>query len=137
MQGTLVLAVLNVKSSYLQEIEESLIGASDIPDTLQWWIAPDRAWRIKTFALDHDIHTYSIDQGGPNLVELAQANNLKHYGDVVDAQHVLEFQDCTDSKEVRRVFRRIKLPPRLEVSEGRFAFWKPDTCEYRTRSQPK
>src|SRR5262245_52474850 len=137
MRGTLVLAVLNVKSSYLQEIEEPLDGEGDIPDTLQWWIAAGNAWRIKTFALDHDIHTCAMDKGGPELVELAQANNLKHYGDVVDSQHVLEFQDCTDAKEVRRVFRRVGLPPRLEVAEGQFAFWKPDEAKYRTQSQPK
>jgi hypothetical protein len=137
MRGILVLAVLNVKSSYLQEIEEPLGGVGDIPDTLQWWIAPDSAWRIKTFALDHDIHTHSIDKGGPDLVELAQANNLKHYGDVVESQHVLEFHDCTDMKEVRRVFQRVGLPPQLEVAEGRFAFWKPDEAKYRTQSQPK
>jgi hypothetical protein len=131
------MAVLNVKSSYRQEIEEPLDGESDIPDTLQWWIGTDGAWRIKTFALDHDIHTYAVGGAGPNLVELAQANNLKHYGDVIDAQHVLEFQDCTDNKEVRRVFRRIGLTPRLEVAEGRFAFWKPDEAAYRTQSQPK
>jgi hypothetical protein len=38
MQGTLVLAVLNLNGSYSQEIEEPLGSASDVPDTLQWWI---------------------------------------------------------------------------------------------------
>jgi len=137
MRGTLVLAVLNVKSSYLREIEEPLDSESDVPDTLQWWITRDNAWRIKTFALDHDIHTHSIDKGGPDLVEFAQANNLKHYGDVVESQHVLVFQDCTDMQDVRRVFMRAGLPPQLEVAEGRFAFWKPDEAKYRTQSQPK
>jgi hypothetical protein len=137
MCGTLVLAVLNVKSSYLREVEEPLDNADDVPDTLQWWIGEDVVWRIKTFALDHDIHTYSIGQGGPDFVALAQANNLKHYGDVIASQHVIEFQDCTDPKEVRRAFKRVGLVSRLEVAEGRFAFWKPDKVKYRTQSQPK
>jgi hypothetical protein len=137
MRGTLVLAVLTVKSSYLQEIEEPLEDAHDIPDTLQWWIASENSWRIKTFALDHDIHTHSVDRGGPELVALAQSNNLKHYGDVVGTQHVLEFQDSTNLDEVRRVFEQVDLEPRLEVAAGRFAFWKPDEAKYHTQSQPK
>src|SRR5262245_38647949 len=114
MRGTLVLAVLSVKSSYLREVEEPLDGADDVPDTLQWWIGEDVAWRIKTYALDHDIHTHSVDRGGHDLVALAQTNNRKHYGDVIASQHVLEFQDCTDAKEVRRVFKGVGLEPRLE-----------------------
>lgn len=137
MQGTLILAVLNVKSSYLQEIEQPLDDATDVPDTLQWWIGADCAWRIKTFAIDHDIHTHSIEKGGQEVVELAQANNRKHYGDVIEVQHVVEFQNCTNAKEVQQAFRRIGLAPRLEVAEGRFAFWKPDEEQYRTKSQPK
>lgn len=137
MQGTLLLAVLKVKSSYLQEVEQPLDEATDVPDTLQWWIGTDSAWRIKSFAIDHDIHTYSIEKGGPEVVELAQANNRKHYGDVIDAQHVVEFQDCSNATEVQQAFGRLGLAPRLEVAEGLFAFWKPDDARYRTKSQPK
>ncbi|HEV3082078.1 MAG TPA: hypothetical protein VGY66_20015 [Gemmataceae bacterium] len=137
MQGTLVLAVLNVKSSYVRDVEESLEGEDDIPDTLQWWIGPESAWRIKTFALDHDIHVYSVGPGSTELVELAQENNAKHYGEVIACQHILAFKDCEDTKEVRRVFKKTGLSPRLEVATGRFAFWKPDDAKYRTQSQPK
>jgi len=137
MQGTLVLAVLNVKSSYLRDVEESLEGKDDIPDTLQWWIGPESAWRIKTFALDHDIHVYSVGPGSAELVELAQENNAKHYGEVIACQHILAFKDCEDTKEVRRLFKKTGLSPRLEVATGRFAFWKPDDAKYRTQSQPK
>jgi len=139
MRGTLVLAILNVKSSYLQNVEEPLKGKRDVPDSLQWWIppGPKSAWRIKTFAMDHDIHIYSIGRSNRELVELAQENNLKHYGEVIAVQHVLEFADCTDAKEVRQVFKTAGLPPRLEVAEGRFAFWKPDAAKYRTQSQPE
>jgi hypothetical protein len=139
MRGTLVLAILNVKSSYRRNLEEPVKGKRDVPDTLQWWIpsGPKDAWRIKTFALDHDIHTYSIGRGKHELVDVAQENNRKHYGEVIAAQHVLEFADCTDAKEVRQVFRGLGLPPRLEVAEGRFAFWQPDAAKYHTQSQPE
>ena len=137
MQGTLVLAILTVKSSYARGIEEELAGAGDLPDTLQWWIGRETTWRIKTFALDHDIHTYSVEGGGSELVELARSNNLRNYGDVLGVQHVLELQDCTDRVEVERAFARIELAPRLEVAAGRFAFWKPDDAAYWSQTEPR
>jgi hypothetical protein len=137
MQGTLILAVLDVKSSFIEEVEKPLENADDVPDTLQWWLAPGNAWRIKTFALDHDIHVYSVGAGTDGLIELAQSNNRKHYGDVITCEHVLRFLDCMNANDVQQVFKRVGLPPRLEVAEGRFAFWKPDEAKYRTQSQPK
>ena len=137
MQGTLILAVLNVKSSYSREVEEPLEGNNDIPDTLQWWIGTESAWRIKTFALDHDIHIYSVGSGSEELIQLALDNNSEHYDDVIACQHVLEFNDCGDVKEVQRLFKKTGLSPRLEVATGRFAFWKPDDAKYSTQSQPK
>ena len=137
MQGKLILAVLNVKSSYSTEIEEPLDGVNDIPDTLQWWIGTETAWRIKTFALDHDIHVHSVGSGSEELVQMALDNNSEHYDDVIACQHVLQFNDCDDVKEVKRLFKKTGLSPRLEVATGRFAFWKPDDAKYSTQSQPK
>lgn len=137
MKGTLILTLLKVKSSYLRELEEPLSDAGDVPDTLQWWLSSELAWRIKTFALDRDIHTYSIGSPGPTWVQVARENDQKHYGDVISLTRVLEFEDCTDVEEVTRVFRSAGLEPRLEVAAGRFAFWKPDEGRYWTQSQPK
>ncbi len=135
MQGTLVLAILNVRSSYIAETEEA-IGDGEVPDTLQWWLG-DQAWRIKTFAVDHDIHTYSCGPNKPGLLELAQQNNAKHYGDVIAEQHVLEFEDCTNAENVAAVLARVGLADRLEVASPNFAFWKPDDARYRSQSTPK
>jgi hypothetical protein len=137
MKGTLVLAILNVKSSYIAEIEKPLEGRDDVADTLQWWIASDRAFRIKTFALDHDIHVHGLSKGGPSIVELAAANNSKNYGDVIARQHVITLEDCTDRDAVATAFAAIGLPPLLEVEPEQFAFWKPDEAKYRTQSRPK
>ena len=88
MRGTLVLAVLTVKSSYLQEIEEpsrtrTCSGHIAVVDCV------NNAWRIKT-ALNHDIHTHAVERGGPDLVcwrrQTTQALRRSR------AQHVLEFQ---------------------------------------------
>lgn len=60
MRGILVLAVLSVKSSYSRNLEIALQREDDVPDTLQWWLGRDACWRILTYALDHDIHTYFV-----------------------------------------------------------------------------
>jgi hypothetical protein len=137
MKGTLVLAVLGVKSSYVRATEEPLDGPADVPDTLQWWISPDQVWRIKTFALDHDIHVHSVGRlAFSEAIALARTNNKKHYGDVVRAEYVLEFSDCEERRTVTAILRGAGLPPHLEVASGRFAFWKPDEATYETQSRP-
>jgi hypothetical protein len=136
MQGTLVLTILTVRSSYLRELEEPLTDVSDVPDTIQWWIAPAGAWRIRTYALDHDIHTHEIGDAD-NLKEFALGNARKHYGDVIRSQHVIELTDCLDNNEINSAFRAEGLEPRVEVAAGRFALWKPDDARYRTQSEPK
>jgi hypothetical protein len=136
VQGTLLLAILTVKSSYTGEVERPLDGPDDVPDTLQWWIG-EQTWRIRTYALDHDIHTHSVARTGPEVLELAKQNNAKHYAEVTAAQHVLHFRDCADPDDAATVLGAAGLDNRLEVAAGRFAFWKPDDTRYRTRSRPK
>jgi hypothetical protein len=137
VKGTLVLAILGVRSSYIAETEEPLSGDDDVPDTLQWWIASDQSFRIKTFAVDHDIHIHGLSKGGASIVDLAVENNSKNYGDVIAQQHVIELEDCTDAAAVACAFSKVGLPPSLEVEPGQFAFWKPDEAEYKTQSHPK
>ena len=136
MRGTLLLAILSTKSSYIQEIEIPIDGTSDVPDTLQWWITPEVTWRIRTFALDHDIHTYEM-RGLADAIRLARANNEKNYGDIIAAQHQFDFADCTDKQETDAKLSAVGLEPRLEIAIGRFAFWKPDDAKYRTQSTPR
>ena len=136
MRGVLLLAVLNIKSSYSRHIETSLQGEQDVPDTLQWWFGNGGCWRIRTYALDHDIHTYQIGNSPQTTLELATRNNLKHYGSVIKAQHKIHFVDCSNRPEVETEFARIGLAPRVEIAPGRFVFWKPDEAEYATKSRP-
>ena len=91
--------------------------------------------RIRTYALDHDIHTHSVGQA-ENLLELALTNAQKHNGDVIRSQHVIELSDCSDIRETSAAFRARGLEPRTEIAPGRFAFWKPDDARYHTQSQP-
>ena len=138
MRGLLFLAVLSVKTSYSRNLELSVEGSNDVPDTLQWWFGARGCWRIRTYALDHDIHPYQIGNSAQTTLELAKKNNQKNYGDVIVAQHEIHFVDCANRGELEAEFGRISLVPRLELdAEGRFAFWKPDDGVYRTRSSPK
>lgn len=136
MQGTLVLTILTVQSSYLRDVEQALVSEAETPDTIQWWIARAGSWRIRTYGIDHDIHTHSIGNSG-NLTDLALLNAQKHYGDVIQSQHVIDLTDALDPDAVVAAFRPTGLKPRLEIAAGRFAFWKPDEARYHTQSQPR
>jgi hypothetical protein len=60
----------------------------DIPDTLQWWFGESGCWRIRTYALDHDVHAFKIGNSIHTTLELAKKNNQDNYGDVIAAQHL-------------------------------------------------
>ena len=128
---TLIVAVLSVQSSYRNNTEKP---AGKVPDTVQWWVTAENTWRIKTFAMDHDIHVHEIGSLDPAE---AVNNTKKHYGDVIKSLHTLRFSDYTDERNVREVFQSAGLAPNLEVAPRGFAFWNPDHAKYRTQSQPR
>ena len=134
---TLILAILTVESSYLQEVEHP---AKAVPDTVQFWFAPDSQWRIKTFAIDHDIHVHRI--GATNnadrlTTEFAKNNIKKSYGDVTASVLVLEFPDPENETEVQRILKEHKLTGKLEAVKDGYYFYNADRGEYRTKSKPK
>jgi hypothetical protein len=137
MRGVLLLAILSVKSSYSRELETALEDADDVPDTLQWWFGDGGCWRIRTYALDHDIHAYQIGNSLQLTLELARKNNYDNYGDIIKTQHVIHFVDCANFAELDAEFGRIGLVPRLEITANGFAYWKPDQADYSTKSKPK
>ena len=106
-----------------------------MPDTVQWWIAPTGSWRIRTYGIDHDIHTHSVGNMD-NLREVAIANTKKHYGDVIKSQYVIDLMNAFDADTADAAFRASGIEPRIEIVAGRFAFWKPDEARYHTQSQP-
>ena len=137
MRGILVLAVLTIKSSYSQNVELAVSDADDVPDTIQWWLGGGGCWRLRTYAIHHDMHSYKIGNSSQTTLELAQTNNQKNFGDIIKAHHVIHFVDCADPSELAAEFGRIGLCPRLEISPGRFAFCKPDDAVYSTKSTPE
>ncbi len=136
MQGTLVLTILNLRSSYQSNAEQPLGKGADVPDTIQWWIATTGSWRIRTYAIDHDIHTHALGNSS-DLEALAIENARRHYGDVIQSQHVIRLNDALDATAISAAFRAVGLEPRIEIATGRFAFWKPDDGRYQTLSKPR
>jgi hypothetical protein len=133
----LILAILTIESSFLQEVERP---AKTAPDTVQFWFSPDSQWRIKTFAIDHDIHVYRIgsaDNASRLTTEFAQNNIRKTYGDVAAAILVLEFPDPKNEAEVQRILQEHKITGKLEAVKEGYYFYNPDRGEYRTQSKPK
>jgi hypothetical protein len=136
MQGILLLAILSVRSSYARDIEEPIEGDQP-PDTVQWWISPTGTWRIRTYALDHDIHTHSIADTC-DLLELARDTTLNHYSDVLWQQHEIALNDTSDHVATSSAFRAAGLDPTgVEIAPDRFVFWKPDDVKYRSQSTPR
>lgn len=134
---TLVLALLTIESSYSQDLERP---ATIVPDTVQFWFTPEIQWRIKTYAIDHDIHVHSVGEtsSGTQLsLDLARTNIDKHYGDVVSTLIILEFNDPTNQHEVQRVLSNHKLPGILELVDTGYAFYNPDSSDYRSQTKPQ
>ena len=101
----LVVALLAVESSYSANLERPSQG---VPDTVQFWFSPDADWRVKTFAIDHDIHIHKVGtRATPQRLtpEAAVANTRKHYGDVLSSILVLEFSDPKDAAAVTRILQ--------------------------------
>lgn len=134
---TLIVALLTVESSYVQEVERPVKA---VPDTVQFWLAPDSQWRIKTFAIDHDIHVYRIGAAagvGRLTAEFARNNIKKSYGDVTAEIVALEFANPADPTEVQKVLGERHLGGKLELVKDGYWFYNPDAGIYRTRSAPK
>ncbi len=133
-KGTLVLGILTIESSYAQNKEQPSHG---VPDTVQFWIGSDKAWRIRTYATDHDIHPYSMGDLGKKPTELATEHIKKHYSDVLASTVVLEFPDISNTNAVRQVLAQHGLKGSLEVTKVGFAFWNPDDGHYKSKTTPK
>jgi hypothetical protein len=132
----LVIGVLTIQSSYARNIEEA---ATDVPDTIQFALSSAGNWRVRTYAMDHDIHTY--DLGGPAYAQrlderFAVDHIKKHYSDVTASVSVFTFRDPSDEPVVQSVLAEHGLRGTLEVSSGGLAFYNPDGASYRTQSTP-
>lgn len=128
----LVLCLLDIESSYRENIERKAQG---VPDTVQFWFDPRSTWRIRTFAKDQDIHVHEI--GGHFTPEQAVANCRKHYGDVVASVDVVRLCESDRGNARPRALVDLNFEGVLEWSRKGFAFYNPDRGAYRTLSEPQ
>jgi len=127
-----VIFSLSIRSSYLRNEEHD--ASDEVFDTVQFVWTEQGAWRIRTYAEDHDVHTWSIKIAADDLIPLARRNTEKHYGDVLAEGYIIDTSDGVDG--VRRELHARGLGDHLETGSGGLIFWTPEGSNYRTRSTP-
>ena len=133
----LLVALLSTESSYKNNLERP---ASTVADTVQFAMSEQSTWRIRTYAIDHDIHTHSI--GTPlngktfGSVE-AEQNIRKTYGDVLNAIYVLHLPVPFNDDVNKKLLIERGLPGTIESGQDGLVFYNPDRSSYRSKTTPK
>jgi hypothetical protein len=133
----LLVIFLIVQSSYSLNIERPSQGVSD---TVQFWFTPHSDWRVRTFAIDHDIHVHQIrEEHSDRLFGTDQAidSTLKNYQDVIDRYVLIHLKNPIDATEVARALAFHELSGEIEQSPSGLAFYNPDKAKYWSQSAPK
>ncbi|MFT4174997.1 MAG: hypothetical protein QM639_20670 [Rhodocyclaceae bacterium] len=132
---TLLVFRLTIQSSYSDNEERE--AEEDRFDTVQWWISENETWRIKTFAIDQDIHVHRISGAVPE--EVALDNTMKNYDDVIASMFTVKFDDLNDETKVSQAMKHFGGAAALEVARNgeNFAFWNPKHVKYSSKTQPR
>src|SRR4029077_17520249 len=79
---TWLIYVLTVEGSYAQDVERPATGS---PDTFQYWITPNEAYDVRTFAIDKDVRVLRLDYPGhvADPIRYFQEVALEIYGDII------------------------------------------------------
>ena len=128
MKGILLIYVLSITSSYNDDVEHI---SSTRFDVLEWWIAEDKTFRIKTFSMDNDIHIYQIDSSYGK--ELAIKNSIDNYGDVIANSYEIQLNGTEKIEDLQQKLKDLGLKGNFEISD--FVFWNPDGFTYKTKSK--
>jgi len=126
--------MLNIESSYLNDIERN---ASSPADTIQFMLIDGEAWRIKTYAVDHDVHVWNLGlMEAAKFNETAVNNTAKHYGDVLSKKLTLQTKNGFEG--LRKELIDSGLAQNLEIPKSKkFAFWVSEPNIYKSKSTPK
>ena len=129
----LIVFVLSTQSSFTHDGEHPATGKNF--DTIQWWLTQEEAFRISTFAKTNDIHIYQFDSAlHPNQ---AIENTKKHYGDIIEAQYVLQIADAKDKENLKIIINEELGQGEIELIEKlNTGFWNYDGREYKTKTKP-
>jgi hypothetical protein len=130
----LIVFMLNIESSYLNNIEQNTASPAD---TIQFMLIDGVAWRIKTYALDHDVHVWNLgSMETAKFFETAVTNTEKHYGDVLNNKFIL--QTTNGFEGLQKELKKSGLPQNLEIPKSKeFAFWVSELNIYKSKSTLK
>lgn len=133
VENLLLVFLLEIESSYLEDIERATPGPAD---TIQFLLRDGQAWRIKTYAIDNDVHVWSLgEMERQRFEEFADRNTAKHYGDVLHSK--LTIEAFGDLPALKTAIASVGLPANLEVAgSGEIAFWVPVEGIYGMKSAP-
>ncbi|HEY6640565.1 hypothetical protein [Povalibacter sp.] len=134
MQSVLVVYVLSIQSSYAEDSEAP--ADDDTFDTVQFFIGPESAWRIRTFSVDEDVHVYSLGPTQPETLDKVCDSTEKTYGDVVAAKHVFSSDEGIDGLKKELATSVLGASVKESKQHG-FCFWVPEGSDYQTRSTPE
>jgi hypothetical protein len=134
MQSVLVVYVLTIQSSYAEDSE----GPADDEtfDTVQFFVGPEAAWRIRTFSMDEDVHVYSLGSTTAETLETVRGSTERTYGDIIAAQHIFRSNDGIAGLKKELAGSELGATVEESTKHG-FIFWVPEGSEYRTRSTPE
>lgn len=130
---TLILFLLGIESSYIENVEYDAEGEGD---TVQFVLIGDEAWRIKTYAMDHDVHIWNIGKmDALELKKIAIENTEKNYGDVIKRRVEVTCQNGIE--ELKRKLEERGLQTYLEIPKSNaYLFWVSEPDRYETKSKP-
>jgi hypothetical protein len=134
MDCVLVVFKLNIQSSYQNDTEAQ--ADEDSFDTVQFFITPTTAWRVRTFSVDEDVHVYPLGDANPDTLETVTASTQRTYGDVIAEKIIFSSTDGIEG--VRKSLEEQDWTPTLKESKQHgFVFWVPEGTDYRTKSVPE
>lgn len=133
----IVVGKLSIESSYAKNEERD---AEERFDTVQYFILPNAIWRIRTFALDNDIHVSvaELDEEQPleNSVDRVVESTKRSYEDVWDDISVFYSPSAT-AEALQELFETGDMTGSIEGNDQEMLFWNPDGATYKTISQPE
>lgn len=133
MKTVLVIVFLSVKSSYARNTCCAATG--EVFDTVQFYAAGGVSWRIRTYAIDEDVHIWCLGPAVLDIVALARTNTEKHYGDLLTEGYIIETEAGLEG--VRKELLTRGLSTHLELTKSGAVFWAAEGSHYRTKSAPK
>ena len=122
--------------SYANNVERVVTEDDDVPDTVQWWVpSAGPIWRIRTCALDHDIHPHRIEKVDAGLA-FARSTTRKHYSEVLRSEHEVAVDSIADVMTYR-AFEAASLDGHYKYIDDNYVLWTPDAAPYLTQTTPK